>query len=231
MSLAGWNVLDEERGVWWREYEFAPGAWATTLAFRGEGGVVVLSPAPELDARSFDAIEALGPVTALVATNGQHHMGQRAWRARFPDAASFAPPAALPVLGKKVEGVPFRSLAELALPAHVRWRDAPGFREGETLLSIDGARGPIWFTGDLVTNIQRTPGPPLRWLFTLTDSAFGLKLFRLAVWGFVKDRRAMRAFVEAGMSERPPRTIVPAHGPPIEAEDLHARVRHELAKL
>lgn len=227
----GWTVLDEDRGVWWREYEFARGAWATTLAFRGEDGVVVLSPASGLDARAYDAIAAIGPVTALVATNGQHHMGQSAWRARFPEAVSYAPPDALPVLAKKVPSVPFRSLAALRLPAHVRTCDAPGFAEGETLLSIEGTRGPIWFTGDLVTNIQRTPGPPLRWLFTLTDSAFGLKLFRLAVWGFVKDRRAVRAAFEERLRELPPAIVVPAHGPPLEARDLPERVLAELAKL
>lgn len=230
MDREGWNVLDEERGVWWREYEFTRGAWATTLAFRADEGVIVLSPAPALDARALDAIGALGPVRALVATNGQHHMGQASWRARFPGAESFAPPAALPVLARKLD-VPFRSLAELPLPPHVRWRDVPGFSEGETLLAIEGSRGPIWFTGDLVTNIQRTPGPPLRWLFTMTDSAFGLKLFRLAVWGFVKDRKGVRAAVEERFAELPPRVIVPGHGPPIEAADLHARVQVELAKL
>ncbi len=230
MDREGWSVLDEDRGVWWREYEFTRGAWATTLAFRGDEGVVVLSPAPALAPRALDAIGALGPVRALVATNGQHHMGQARWRARFPDAESFAPPAALPALGRKLP-VPWRSLAELRLPAHVHWRDAPGFSEGETLLAIEGSRGPIWFTGDLVTNIQRAPGPPLRWLFTMTDSAFGLKLFRLAVWGFVKDRKAVRAFVEQRFAERPPAILVPAHGPPLEAADLHARALAELAKL
>lgn len=230
MQRAGWNVLDDERGVWWREYEFTRGAWATTLAFRTDEGVVVVSPAPDLEAHAYDALAELGPVRALVANNGQHHLGQPSWRARFRDAQSYAPPAALPVLVRKLD-VPFRSLAELPLPAHVHWQDAPGFAEGETLLAIEGRRGPIWLTGDLVTNIQRTPGPPLRWLFTMTDSAFGLKLFRLAVWGFVKDRRAVRTFVEARFAALPPKIIVPAHGPPIETDDLYERALVELAKL
>ncbi|WP_263451539.1 hypothetical protein [Hyalangium gracile] len=41
MDLRGWNVIDEERAVLWREYQFNKGAYATTLVFRGTDGLVV----------------------------------------------------------------------------------------------------------------------------------------------------------------------------------------------
>ena len=47
----------------------------------------------------------------------------------------------------------------------------------------------------------------------------------------LKDRKAVRAFVEQRFAERPPAILVPAHGPPLEAADLHARALAELAKL
>ena len=49
-----WNELAD--GVWWREYTFGRGAWATTLAFRGVDGIVVVSPASGMDAGGYDAL-------------------------------------------------------------------------------------------------------------------------------------------------------------------------------
>jgi hypothetical protein len=44
-------------------------------------------------------------------------------------------------------------------------------KNGELLVSVGTRQGSLWYTGDLLTNIQRTPGPPFSWLFSWTDSA------------------------------------------------------------
>src|SRR5262249_49286994 len=150
MQLEGWNVIDEDAAIVWREYPFAKGARATALAFRGAGGMVGISPPAKLEPRALDALAELGPVRALVAHNAYHHLGQREWRARFPDAESFCPPGAIAVLEKKVAGAKFRSLAELALPDHARWEDAPGLKTGETIVRLASKRGPVWYAGDLL---------------------------------------------------------------------------------
>lgn len=229
--MEGWNTIDEGGCVLFREYAFTKGAYATTLVFRGADGLVVVSPAAHLDARAYDALAEHGELRALIASNADHYLGQKEWRARFPDAESYAPPGALPSLAKKLPGVPFRSLAELELPHHVRWEDAPGFKTGETILSVDTERGPVWFTGDVLTNIQRMPGPPLRWLFTLTGSAPGFRLFRLATWAFMRDKRAVREWMLARLDEHPPAIVVPAHGPAYDEADVVERARQELRRL
>lgn len=215
----------------WREYAFTKGARATTMVFKGKDGLVVLSPAAGMDDRGFDMLGDLGPVRALVATNTHHHMGQASWRARFPDAVTYAPSGAIAVLGKKLPGVPVRPLTELSLPEHVRYQEAPGFKSGETLLSVDTKRGPVLFTGDLLTNIARLPPPPLRWLFTMTDSAPGFRLFKPATWLFVKDKRAVREFVLAQLAAVPPAIVVPAHGLPVDAVDVAAQARRQIERL
>src|SRR5262245_62169643 len=86
MHIEGWNMIDEERLILWREYSFTNGAYATTLVFRGADGLVVVSPGTGLTAREYDALRELGEVRALVANNALHHLGQPTWRARFPDA-------------------------------------------------------------------------------------------------------------------------------------------------
>jgi hypothetical protein len=232
MQLEGWNVIDEKAGLLWREYAFSKNAFATTLVFRGVDGLVVVSPGTGLDARAFDALRELGDVRALIANNSFHHMGQPEWRARFPDAVSYCPPNAVKTLEKKANGVSFRPLDALALPEHVRWEDPPGFKTGEAILSVGTTdKGSVWFTGDLLTNIQRMSGPPFSWLLSLTDSAPGFRLFKPAVWLFVKDKKVVREWALGRLAKDPPAVIVSAHGPPVDAGDVAALAKSQLERL
>ena len=144
---------------------------------------------------------------------------------------SVGAPGAVTTLQKKVPGVPFRPLSELTLPSHVHWEDPPGFKKGEALLAIDSKRGPVWYAGDLLANFQELPPPPLRWLFTLTKSAPGFRLFRLAVSLLVKDKPALRDWMLARLDKYPPAVVVPAHGTPFEASDAAAQAKTQIQRL
>jgi hypothetical protein len=231
MDLRGWNVIDEERAVLWREYEFNKGAFATTLVFRGTDGLVVISPGKGLEAADYDVLSRFGEVRALVANNTFHHLGQGPWRERFPKAESYAAPQALPRLRKKAAGIPFRSLDELSLPPTARLHVLPGFKNGELLASVATRQGSVWYTGDLLTNLQRIPGPPAKWLFAWTDSGPGFRLFKLAVWLFVNDKRAVKERMTALLAEDPPAIIVPAHGPAVMTQNLVAEAQAQIARL
>jgi hypothetical protein len=231
MKLEGWNVIDEEAGVLWREYVFSKGAYATTLVFRGVDGLVVVSPGTGLEAREYDALRELGEVRALIANNSFHHMGQPAWRAHFPEAVSYCPPRALEALAKKAPGVSFQSLASLELPERVRWDDPPGFKTGDAFLSIATSKGSVWYSGDLLTNIQKTPGPPFSWIFSWFDAAPGFRLFKPAVWLLVKDKKSVRQWALDHLARNPPAIVVPAHGPPVDASDVAALARAQIERL
>src|SRR5690606_40879779 len=138
-----WHILDEETSVLWREYAFTKGAYATSMVFRGVDGLVVVSPGMGLQARDYDALAEHGEVRALVANNAHHHGGQAEGRERLPDAVSYAPGGALAELKKKAPGVAFRPLLDLPLPPHVRCDDPPGFKTGETLVSIRTGKGTV----------------------------------------------------------------------------------------
>ena len=135
------------------------------------------------------------------------------------------------VLGKKTHGGVFRAIGELELPGHVRCDDPPGYKTGETFVSIATKKGAVWYSGDLLTNIQRMPGPPVRWLFTTTGSAPGFRLFRLGVWLMVKDKKAVRDWALGRLAEDPPSIVVPAHGPAFEAGDVAAEAKAQLERL
>lgn len=231
MKIEGWNILDEDAAVLWREYRFSKGATATTLVFRGEGGLVVVSPPVGMEARDYDALSELGEVRALVANNSFHHMGQGPWRERFPKAESYCPPHAIELLTKKTKGIPFRSLADLALPGHVHWEDPPGFKTGEALLNVKTAKGYIWYSGDLLTNIPRLPGGPVGWMMKWVDAAPGFRLFRPAVWLVVKDKKAVREWALSHFAKEPPAIVVTAHGPPVDTADVAEQARAQIERL
>jgi len=227
----GWNLVDDDAKVLWREYEFTKGAYATTLAFRGADGLVVVSPATNMPDRAFDALAEHGEVRGLVANNAFHHLGQASWRARFPNAESYAPSEGLGALEKKKTGIPYRRLADLGLPSHVEYACLPGFKTGEAFFSIKTRKGTVWFTGDLLTNVHRTPGPPIKWLFTWTGSAPGFRLFKPGVWFFVKDKKALKAWMLDRVAKDPPSIAVPAHGAAFEAPDLAALAKVQIERM
>lgn len=231
MDHHGWNVIDEKAGVLWREYRFQREAVATTLVFRGvDDKLVVVSPGIGLGAEEYEALRAFGEVGALIANNTHHHMGQRPWRIHFENAESYAPPGAVEALRKKTS-IPFRSLAELALPSHVMWEDPPGFKTGEAILSVKTERGAVWYTGDLLANITNLPPAPLKWLFTWTDSGPGYRLFKPAVMLTVKDKHAVRAWALDRLAKDPPAIVVPAHGKPVDGADVAAQTKAQIERL
>ena len=227
----GWNLIDAEAGVLWRQYAFRKGALATSLVFRGTDGLVVVSPGPGMTSADYDALSEYGEVRALIANNTLHHLGQRAWRERFKDAVSYCPPGAVDKLNSKVEGFTFRPLSELELPASVTWEDPPGFKTGETILSVATSQGSVWYTSDLLVNITKLPPPPAKWLFTWTDSAPGFRLFRLAVWLMVSDKQKLKEWALGRVAKYPPAVIVPAHGAAFKAPDLPAQVKAQLDRI
>ncbi|HET8934700.1 MAG TPA: hypothetical protein VFN67_14725 [Polyangiales bacterium] len=86
----GWRVVSER--AWLYVYAFAKNGTANCFAIRlANGGVVVLSPALGLSEGAYADLDQLGEVTALVATNGHHHLGIGAFRRRFPNARVYAP--------------------------------------------------------------------------------------------------------------------------------------------
>ncbi|MBK8257982.1 MAG: MBL fold metallo-hydrolase [Polyangiaceae bacterium] len=230
MKLAGWNFVDENASILWRSYHFTKDAQATTLVFRGTDGLVVVSPATGLESRDYDALKEVGEVRALIANNSFHHMGQADWRKRFPNAESYCPPGSIERLAKKAPGIPFKSLSELKLPPTVHWEDPPGFKTGEALLSVKGSNGYVWFTGDLLTNIEKAPGVfgmMMKWL----DAAPGFKLFKPGVWMFVKDKKVVREWTLDRLTKEPPTVVVTAHGPPVDSADVAELAKKQLERL
>lgn len=234
ITAKGWNVLERDGAILWRQYSFGP-ALATTMVFRGAGdGLIAVSPGSRIEESALDELAEFGKVVALVASNGYHWMGQPQWRKRFPEARTFAPAQGIKRLSKKMPDArvePLEALAPL-LGDRATVADAPGFKVGNAFATVRGQSGTYWYPSDLLSNIPKLP-PNLvvRTLLSMTDSAPGYRLFRPSVWLQVKDKPALRAWAEGELAKSAPVTVVPAHGPPVTGPDVVASTRALLARL
>jgi hypothetical protein len=234
-TTTGWNVLERESAILWRQYAFGGGGVATTMVFRGAGdGLVVMSPGSRTDEGALDELANFGEVVALVASNAYHWLGQPFWRKRFPSARSFAPAQGLKRLSKKMPDAHFEPLEALAplLGDRATVVDAPGFKVGNAFATARGKNGTYWYPSDLLSNIPELPrGFVFRTLMTMTDSAPGYRIFRPSVWLQVKNKPVLRAWIDEDLAKSAPLVIVPAHGPPVAGPDLVSSTKALLEKL
>jgi hypothetical protein len=231
----GWNVLDRESAVLWREYSFGGGV-ATTFVFRGAGGgLIVVSPCNTIEAAALDELAEFGKVAALVASNGFHWLGQALWRKHFPEARSFAPAQGIDRIAKKVPELarfePLEALAPL-VGDRASVVEAPGHKVANAIATVRGKNGTYFYPSDLLANIPEMPKNLIfRMLMSMTDSAPGYRLFRPAVWLQVKDKKVVREWMDDVMTKSAPTTIVPAHGAPVTGSDLIANTKALAAQI
>jgi hypothetical protein len=231
----GWNVVERDSSILWREYAFG-GAVATTFVFRGAGdALIVVSPSKGIGAAALGELSEFGKVAALVASNGFHWLGQAEWRKHFPEARSFAPAQAIDRIAKKLPELarfePLDALAPL-LRDGSSIVDAPGHKMGSAVVTVRGKNGTYWYPSDLFANIPKMPSNLVfRLLMSMTDSAPGYRLFRPAVWLQVKDKKVVRDWIDDVMTKSAPTTVVPAHGPPFSESDVIAKTRALAAQI
>jgi len=233
-TAKGWNVLERDSAILWRQYSFGP-ALATTMVFRGAGdGLIVMSPGNNLDDGAMDELADFGKVVALVASNAYHWLGQPSWRKRFPEARTFAPAQGIKRLSKKMPGVKFEPLEALAplLGDRATVVEPPGFKVGNAFATARGRSGTYWYPSDLLSNIPKLPpGFVFRTLMSMTNSGPGYRLFRPSVWLQVKNKAVLRAWIDEELVKSAPVAVVPAHGPPIAGPDLVSSTKSLVAQL
>lgn len=220
-------------GLWRHSYTTAMGIHSNAYALAyGDGELAVFSPPASADDALFQATDALGRVTALVAPNTGHDLGQKAWQARYPNAAAYAPEIAIPSIQKaKPDLRPFQPLSALAarMPPNVHLVDVPGTSSGMTLWTVEAGDQRAMFVDELVSNQTALTGPaPVRFVFWATGCGPGLARNRVWTWVFCKDKRAVARRVLEEVDARNPTIMLPGHGEPIlggAADAIRGQVR------
>ncbi|HEX2827987.1 MAG TPA: hypothetical protein VHP37_16665 [Burkholderiales bacterium] len=229
-----WTAFDAETPVLTYRDAFGPGR-VTSLAVRGAEGLFVLSPPYRAPQSAFDDLARYGEVRALVATNAFHHMGIPEWKARFPNAAIFAPEQALGRVRAKTGIAAVEPLAKAAALAGPRLElvDMPYYRTGEVLARFDTARGRAWYFTDIVLNIRRMPRNPIfNLLFRMTASAPGLKWNQVGPrLVMVKDWRALKRWMRDEFERVTPRWLFTTHGEIADVVNERKEVRELFAGI
>lgn len=230
----GWTIIDAAAAVLSFTYEFSAGATSNSFTARlASGGLLVLSPPTKLSRAQADDLAAYGPVEALVANNGFHHMGLARCRELFPEARCFAAPGARARIAKKSSDAgELEDLSALTplLAEGVAVIETTASKCGETWARVKLDEGYAWYASDLLANIEQLPPNfVLRALFKWTKSAPGYRLFNLAHKLVLKDRKAVLRDMLEDVREHPPRVMVPAHGALLASKSLAADTEELLA--
>lgn len=219
-----WQEVVAGSNVWVYEY-IANGYRANAIALPlNENDWAVVSPPIGLPEADFEAIDAKGRVTALIAPSAAHDLGQAEWQARYPDATPYAPTAALSQL-KQIER-PFMPLSELAA-SRAEFREVPGTKKGGTIAISHHGNQSVVYLDELVINWTSLPNNWTNLLFRFTGSAPGLRINQIYKTLFCPDLPAVAQTVLDVLEGDP--AIVPAHGVPLVQSGDAVRVR-ELVK-
>jgi len=222
-------------GLWRASYVTPTHIPATSFALRLKGGeLAVMSPRTAPDDAFFAETEKLGAVTALIAPNSGHDLGQAAWQAKYPDATPYAPEKAIAPIAKakpKLRAMqPIAALASKLAPG-VTVADPPGTSSGVTQIAIDDGKNKVMFVDEAFSNAPTLIGPaPFRFVFWITGSGPGLA--RNKVWWtvFGKDKPALAKQMLGQMDRLGATMLVPLHGDPITGEGVE-RVRAMLQPI
>ena len=222
--VPGWTTISEQPPVLIKEYAFGPGK-ANAMAVGLPGGKwLIMSPPRHLSESEVEAFTRVGPVVALVENNGSHHMGLGPCQKVFPGATTYAAPRAAARIRKK--GKDYGELAPVdqltpVLGDQVELVPIAGDKIGDVVMLVRSERGTVFYASDFIANISKLPPSFLpRMIFRLSDSAPGLKVFKLFFRIFVADPKAARRALVEVLTRHAPTILVPAHGDVVKRDDL-----------
>jgi len=228
--LNRWQTLTSDGNVRWLKYSWGPGT-ANTLAVRLQDGTwLVVAPSADSPSSVLEDISKDGNVSALVAPNAYHYLGQRAWRLRFPGATSYAPAGALPRLSRKSPDVPYRPASDLieTIQPRVTFLVPEGMKSPDMLIRVSVAGATVWWMGDLFTNSAvGDQNWLLRLIAPLAGSGLGYRRNSRPGLVYVRNPRAWLHSISNALDAEPPSIVVPAHGNPV-MEDTARRTRYLL---
>lgn len=227
MEMHAWTNLTADGNVRALLYSFGLGTANTFAARLDDGAWLVVSPATGAPRAALEALERDGGVSALVAPNAFHHMGQAEWREVFPKAQSFAPEGAIRRLAKQARGIPFEALEPWAaqLPQRVRLWVPDGMKAPDLVASVASGSESAWFGGDLVSNTVAGDIKPIpRFIFGLLGGGEGYRFNKVPAMVYLRDREAWKASMRARVDADPPTVMLPAHGRPLR-DDVAAKTR------
>ncbi len=227
-----WKSVDGQVGLWVAAYPFN-GISINTVAVRiRDGKLMILSPGLEVADASFEELDGLGDVGAIVSPGPFHHLGMPPWKKRYPESRLFATRSGLTRIPKQHKGINLglESIDALQslLPRHVTAVEMPGQKHADLFVVVTSDDNTTWFSNEVIGNQPSLPpNPILRFLFKLTRSGPGLRVNSLALKLIGGKKPAAAAFFAEQMKAHPPTRLLPCHGDILEGPDTAAKLQAE----
>jgi hypothetical protein len=198
------------------------------LALPG-GGLVVHSPT-WCGEGTFEAIDALGEVRAILAPNHFHHASMQRFRERYPAARPLASAVARPRLERKGHAG-LGDAGELAamLPSGARLIATEEMKNGEVWIAWPAAGGTALVVCDGFFHVERPVRGFKGWVLRRMKIAPGLAFGWTTKALVVGDRARFRDWATATMREVAPRWLIPSHGATLADDALPDRIAELLA--
>lgn len=221
-------------GIWVREYDFGGNPVNTAVVDVGGGKLLVLSPGTNMPAADFDALDALGTVSALVAPGAFHHMGLPEWSARYPNAGLYGPTSAIAHIAKQhptLKAIQSLDALRPSLPPDFELDEVAGCKHPDVFLAVKRADGTTWFTNELVSNNKAYPANFFLGLaFKLTGNHPGLNVNSLAAMLIRAKKPLVREYLQGKLQTVPPTRLVPMHGAVLEDAALGQKLGEVLRR-
>ena len=182
-----------------------------TLARLSDGGLVIHN-AIALDDDAMRAIEAWGDPAFLVVPNGWHRLDAKVFTARYPAIKVLCPRGAR---AKVEQVVPVDLTYEQFEATETVSFDYPeGVRNSEGVMRVVSGDGHTLVFNDLIFNQPHFAG--LQGLvFRLMGSTGGARVTRVSRMFMVRDKPALRAYLERLAAEPGLRRVIVSHGTPV----------------
>lgn len=190
-----------------------------TVARRQDGGLVIHN-AIALDDAAMAALDAWGPVTALLVPNGYHRLDARIFKQRYPAARVYCPRGAT----KKVEEVVPVDGSYEDFPADdtIELETLAGIKEQEGVMLVRSPDGVTLVFNDAIFNMPHVPGFSGWILKHITQSTGGPRVSRIARLALIKDKAAFRADLERLADTPELRRLIVSHHCMVEGDAASA---------
>ncbi len=222
-----WKRYHDDLDLWVADYQ-TPMMPSRSVAVKlRSGGFLIYSPGAGLVPSAQTELFSEGKPEVLLVPSSFHHLGLAHWKEHFPEVSILASQTAVSRV-TRLSKQPVQPLGDLAsqFPESIRLRESEGTRIGETWLQIESPIGKIWVTCDAFFNFSRLPNALLpRTFMTLMQSAPGVAISSLFIWGGLSDRKRYRSWFLRQLEEFPPDVAIPSHGKVLEGEDVAGQLR------
>jgi hypothetical protein len=199
------------------------------VVYRLSDGTLLLYSVVAMDEAGLKSLEALGRPALMVIPHENHCMDAAFYKTRYPDLKVACPAAGKKRVegrGVKVDGTP----EEILGPRGIQVHPVTGMGRGEFAMEVEIPGGKALVSNDLLGG--PTPGEKLSWMVRLSGPPRGPRLgvARIVRWVMVKDKIAVRAWLNL-MAENPAiKVITASHAPPI-TDDCQQTLREAATTL